>query len=175
MKKYILILLTFICLVSCSNGQNKKDVDYSTEIMGCWRMVDMYYEVKSNYPEIDSLVLKDAQEFIERVKSTSNTTKFFEDLVIDFDENGKPSKNPAVYFLKEDSLYTRGTFRQDESSARITIKNDTLYLEMDSYREFKKVLRKQKKNREIPKDIKLEKMIRHAIAVRVGDCDQYQE
>lgn len=171
MKKDIFILLILIGFVSCSNGQNK---DYSKDIIGCWKSINAYYEIKSNYPKIDSLVIADLKEYTKEINDNLYITKIEEGIINEYDENKTSNNNPLTYSLRGDTIYIRGTFRQSRSKAKICISNDTLYIETESSVEFNRLLRRQKKYVKIPKDIKLEKMVRHAIAVRVNDCDQYQ-
>jgi len=122
-------------------------------------------------------MLDNRKRFIEEMKEESRITKFFEDLVVEFDENGKPNRNPSTYSLSNDSIFMRGTFRQDKNSGKIKIIKDTLYLEKNSYKEFEIFLLDLKWDykMDVPKDIKLEKIVRYVTFVRVHDCDQYQE
>jgi len=63
MKKNIFIVLLLVGFTACSNSQTK---DYSTEIIGCWKTIKMDYEIKSNYPNIDSLVLDDRKKSMKK-------------------------------------------------------------------------------------------------------------
>jgi hypothetical protein len=182
----IFILFLFVLFSSCSNSQTKnisKDssetngIDYSKEILGCWKFYDAKYEIESNYSFIDSLLLVDKQNLIDEIKKNSFVTKFFKNMMNEYDKNGIPDENPATYYIQNDSIFIRGTFRQDKSSGKISIINDTLYLQENASKEFKKFLLDLKWDykMDIPKDIKLEKMIRHAILIRVQNCDQYRE
>jgi len=106
-----------------------------------------------------------------------HVVRFLEDKMSEYAKDGIPDNNPLIYSLVGDSIFMRGTFRPDKSKAKIFIKNDTLYLELNTSREFRRFVNSLEwdYNMETPKDIKLEKMVRYVTFVRVHDCDQYQE
>jgi hypothetical protein len=137
----------------------------------------MYYEVKSNYTGIDSLILEDRKKSIEEKKEKPHIIKFIKSKMYEFDECGVSGDNPSIYSLEGDSLFLRGTFRQDEDEGKIIIVKDTLYWKLNAIGEFNSFLLDLKWDykMDIPKDIKIEKMVRHVVCVRVPDCDRYKE
>jgi|GEM_PF-6389014 len=181
--KNTLILCLFILFIPCINGQNKtfsnEAIDYSKEILGCWELVNINYKIKSNYPSIDSLVLKNLQENKEDLlKEKENLTLFFSDLVSLFDKDSTPISSPSTYYLKSDSIYMQGTVFQNDDKAEIRISDDTLYLGLDTPDEFRRVLHNLKwfYRINIPEheDIKLERMVWYGIFIRPKDCDRYR-
>ncbi|MDH6309487.1 hypothetical protein M2451_003831 [Dysgonomonas sp. PFB1-18] len=171
MKQKIIILLLLIGSTSCSS-QTK---DYPKDILGCWKMIDIRYEVKSNYPYIDALA--DSLNAIESKESLERGgwSKFLEgNIVQSLEENGKQQGFDNYYRIAGDSLFFQSSIRDDDKlTSKMIIRNDTLFLEASLPRKFRSRIYDIKWNLEkvIPDDIKLEKMIRYTTFIRVPDCD----
>lgn len=182
MKKNILLLLILIGFVSCSNGQNRNNLDetknLSKDIIGCWKVCDVRYEVKSNSILFDSLFLVNRKKFVDEAKKKIYISKFFIDgMVKDFQSDGTPFGYDEYYVIKGDSLITHNNIRYDSRSAsKISIKNDTLHLETSVFKELDKVYTDLKWGGEveIPDNITIEVAKKYATFIRIRDCDQYQ-
>jgi len=109
------------------------------------------------------------------MKKVNPVMKFSGDLVDEF-ENGKPSGNPSTYYITGDTLYMRGTFRQDENKSKIRISNDTLYMEVQLYTKFSSIKWHYKLDvpeNVNPEDVEIERSVRYITCVRAEDCDKY--
>lgn len=150
---------------------DKNTDDYTTEILGCWKPVEMHYEVKSNYPAIDSMVLNDRKKSAGEKMGKRHIINIAKGTISQNDENGV-DENPTTYYLKGDSLFMESYVRRDKSKAKIRIVNDSLYLDLNILREFSYFVDNMEWHYKVvpPEDLKLEKMTRHVVLVRVPDC-----
>ncbi|MDH6309490.1 hypothetical protein M2448_002427, partial [Dysgonomonas sp. PF1-14] len=149
--------------------------DYPKDILGCWKMVDIRYEVKSNYPYIDALAdslnVIDSKESLE----TGGWIKFLEGNILQsFNNNGRQRGLDNYYRIDGDSFFAQNSIRDDDKqTSKMIIRNDTLFLEAsipEAFDDFLLDLRFDIKQ-EAPDDIKLEKWIRYTTFIRVPDCD----
>lgn len=172
MQQQVLIFFLFIFFTAC-NGQTKKSIDYSNHILGCWKAVEMYYEVKSNYSQIDSMILENRKGSAEKRIHKDHIISILKGIINEYHE-GKPDNNPSNYYLKGDSLFMQGTLRPDRSKGKMNIVNDTLFFELIASTEFQNLVSRLEWDHKIipPKDLKLEKMVRHVTFIRVHDCDK---
>ena len=188
MKQNVFIAAALICMAACTTSVQTKP-DYSEAILGCWELYDVHYDIKTNYPEIDSIVKKILYERLEESKKAALVSKFFRDKTSRvYDRNGSMKGHVDIYNLTGDSLSIQSTVRSDaKSTSKIMISNDTLYYELRIERTFYYTLMdlrwdSRKKGgvlfqKDIPEeeDVKFERITRYATCVRVKDCDQYKE
>ncbi|MDH6309486.1 hypothetical protein M2451_003832 [Dysgonomonas sp. PFB1-18] len=171
MKQKIIILLLLIGSTSCSS-QTK---DYPKDILGCWKMIDIRYEVKSNYPYIDALA--DSLNAIDSKESleTGGWIKFLEGNILQsFNNNGRQRGLDNYYKIDRDSLFAQNSIRDDDKkTSKMVIKDDTLYLEANVPRVFTNVLDylKWDMRQEIPYDVNIKESMRYTIFARIPDCD----
>ncbi|MDH6309485.1 hypothetical protein M2451_003833 [Dysgonomonas sp. PFB1-18] len=171
MKQKIIILLLLIGSTSCSS-QTK---DYSKEILGCWKIIDTQYEIKSNYPHIDaiadSIYMRIRKENLER----GGWIKFLEGNILQsFEENGKQEGFDNYYRVDGGSLFVQNSIRDDDKlMLKLIIRNDTLFMEANLPVLFTKTIYDIEwiLEQDLPDDIKPEKMIRYTTFIRVPDCD----
>ncbi|MDH6309488.1 hypothetical protein M2451_003830 [Dysgonomonas sp. PFB1-18] len=171
MKQKIIILLLLIGSTSCSS-QTK---DYPKDILGCWKVIDTQYDIKSNYPHIDaiadSIYAIKSKERLER----GGWSKFLEGNVQQsFGKDDKQLGFDNYYRVDGETLFAQSSVRDDDKQiSKMIIRNDTLFLEAsipEAFDDFLLDLRFDIKQ-EAPDDIKLEKWIRYTTFIRVPDCD----
>jgi len=137
MKRNAIILFMLLAVISCGNGQAKKQTesvkDYSREIIGCWKMVDKQFKLESNYPTVDSIVGKMKDSFTRGEIKNPYIIKFFNGFGKYYEEESESDGHSDFrYKIENNRLYMGDS---DFEYFDLSFYDDTLLLISD-YRDF---------------------------------------
>lgn len=171
MRRNISILILLISFVFCSKGQSN---DYSKEILGCWKMIDKWYELESNYPTIDSIVKNMKDPFTSGDVQNPYIINFSNDYGKYYEKGKAVGHSDFQYKINGNRMDIENS---DFKYFDLFLENDTLLLISDSDDSLDRIISdlEWSYNLDVPKDIKSENLIRKIVCIRVKDCDQYQK
>jgi len=178
MKRNAIILFVLLVVISCGKGEIRKQTesvnDYSKEIIGCWKVVDMQFELKSNYPKIDSILEDIRNPFAGGDINEFYTMKFFNGFGKYYEEEETEGFSGFRYKIENNRLYMGDS---DFEYFDLSFNNDTLLLITDYRDFFEGIVGKLKWDYkvDVPKDIKPKKLLRYVTCIRIEDCDKYKE